>query len=243
MTRFLALCLLALGCSSNSTRLQTFTADDLLLYAEERAAAGKWNDAARAYEQFVFQFPTHARYQETRFRLGDVYFNKKEYLTAAAEYARLADDFPSGELADDARWRVCESYTRLAPRPELDQEYTRTAIQHCQSLIALYPQSEFVDRARAALSSLDNKLAEKLFQQGDYYFKRNAFDSAIQSFEEVLQTYPTTTAAPKALLRLYEAYVKIGYTEEATQAKERLLRDFPESPEARRVKDAEPAAR
>ena len=131
-----------------------------------------------------------------------------------------------------------ESYTRLAPRPELDQEYTRTAIQHCQSLIALYPQSEFNDRARAALTTLDNKLAEKLFLQGDYYFKRNAFDSAIQSLEDVLQAYPTSSAAPRALLRLYQSYVKIGYTEEATQAKERLLRDFPDSEEARRVKDA-----
>jgi outer membrane protein assembly factor BamD len=240
MKRFFALALLLAGCASNPNRLQQFGADELYQYAVQQAADHKWNEAARAFEQFTFQFPTHERYQEARFRLGDVYFNKEEYLTAAAEYARLADDFPAGDYADDARWRVCESYERLAPRPELYQEYTITAIQHCQSLIGLYPESEFVDRARTAVTELENRLAEKLYLQGDYYYKRNAFDSAIQVLDDVLQQYPTSSAAPKALLRLYQSYVKIGYTEEATQTKERLLRDFPESEEARRVKDASP---
>jgi outer membrane protein assembly factor BamD len=221
------LLLLVAACASSGPRFAAMTADDLLQYGLARAEAHKWDEASRALEQFVFQFPTHARYQEARFRLGDVYFGKREYLTAASEYARLADDFPEGPLADDARFKVCDSYAHMSPRAPLDQEYTRTAIDHCQSLLAYYPESEFAATARTMVGELQNKLAEKIFLNGEFYY-----------YDDVLKSYPTSAAAPRALLRLYETYTRINYTEEAKAARERLLRDFPDSEEARRVKEA-----
>ena len=60
---------------------------------------------------------------------------RMEYITAANEFSRLATDFPAGPWADDARFRVCESYYELSPHPQLDQEYTRGALDHCQSIL------------------------------------------------------------------------------------------------------------
>ena len=77
--------------------------------------------------------------------------------------------------------------TGLSPDVELDQEYTRSAIQHCESLVAYYPQSEHAERARAIIADMQAKLAMKLFYVGQYYFKRGAFDSAILSFNELLE--------------------------------------------------------
>lgn len=237
--RILAVLLVfAAACGSATPRYAQYGPDQLLEYGLQRAEDRDWNEAARALEQFVFQHPAHPRYNEARFRLAEVYFSKKEYLTAAAEYARLADDDPQGELADDARFRVCEAYERLAPRPQLDQEYTQTAIDHCQSLLSYYPDSEFAPRAREIITGLENRLAEKMFLNGDFYYRRQAYDSAIMVFVDLLQQHPASSAAPKALLRLYEAYQKVGYAEEARETRERLLREFPNSEEAQRVKDA-----
>ena len=227
----------AIACGSGGLRLAGLSADELLALGLERAENRKWDDAVAALEAFTFQHPTHPRYQEARYRLGDVYFEKEEYITAAAEFARLADDYPGGEWADNARFKVCESYFELSPRPALDQEYTLSAIEHCESLLAYYPESEFAESARAIVGGLRDKLATKTYLVGEYYFKRRAYDSAILSFNTVLSAYPSTDAAPRALLKLYETYEALGYADEAREARERLLREYPESREAGEIRE------
>jgi len=236
MRRITLLLLLLAGCSSSGPRYTQMDADALLQFGLEQKAAHKWTQAQRALETFIFQFPTHARYQEARYRLAEMYFEKKEYITAASEYNRLANDFPQGEWADDSRFAVCDAYFRLSPDPELDQEYTRNALDYCLVVLNYYPDTDFAARAQAMLTEMRNKLADKVLLNGEFYFKRKVYDSGIIYFNDVLELYPMTPAAAKALLRLYETYEKIGYTEEANETKDRLLRDYPDSPEAQKLK-------
>lgn len=233
----------ALACASGGLRLAGMSADEVLAVGLQKADERSWDDAIAALEAFVFQFPSHPRYQEARFRLGEIYFEKEEYITAAGEFARLADDYPGGEYADDARFKVCDAYREVSPRPQLDQEYTRSAIQHCESLVAYYPQSEHAERARAIIAEMQAKLAMKLFYVGEYYFKRGAFDSAILSFNELLERFPQSEAAPRALLHLVRTYEELGYDDEARDTRERLLRDFPDTEQAREVRDVAVAGR
>jgi outer membrane protein assembly factor BamD len=223
------------GCARGGPKLGQMDADQLLARGMERLESHKWQDAIQALEAFVFQYPTHARYQEARYRLAEAYYGKGEYISAATEFGRLANDFPTGTWADDSRYQVCDSYAHLSPKPQLDQEYTQEAIDHCQSLLAYFPDSEFAERGREILTQLTNKLAQKIFLNGEHYFKRNAFDSAEIYFNSVLADYPSTSAAPKALLRLLQGYEKLGYEEEAKEARERLLREYPASPEAKEL--------
>jgi outer membrane protein assembly factor BamD len=203
----------------------------------------KWADAQELFERFVLQYPSHPRLQEARMHLGDAYYGKKEYVTAADEYSRLANDFPAGPYADDARFKVCEAYYRLSPDPELDQQYTRAALDHCQSLLAYYSTSEFAPKAQAYLTELRTKLAEKQYLTAEFYYKRGAYDSAIIYYEKVLSDYPDVSTAPRALLRLYQAYTTLRYKEEAEGAKARLLKDYPNSPEAKQLQAPAPAAK
>lgn len=193
----------------------------------------KWTESIAAFEQFVFQYPTHPRVQEARYRIAEGYFGKKEYITAATEFSRLANDYPAGNYADDARFKVCESYHRLAPKAQLDQQYTRAAFDHCQSLISHYPSSEYVARAQAMSKELRDRLAEKEYIAGEYYFKRGAYDSAIIYYEATARDFPDTVFSPRALLRLLQTYETLGYKEEADATRQRLLKDYPDSPEAR----------
>ncbi|MGH7501438.1 MAG: outer membrane protein assembly factor BamD [Longimicrobiales bacterium] len=234
--------LLLAGCASSGPNLSTMDADTLLDRGLERIAEEEWDEAIRALEQFIFQYPTHDRYQEARFRLGDAYAGKDDRLIAASEYGRLADDFPNGQWADDARFRVCQMYYELSPIPPRDQEYTMTAIDHCSSLMAFYPDSEFAPRAAEIITQLQNKLAEKELQHGDFYFKAGAYDSAIIVYQHLLENYPTSAAAAMTLLRLYQSYTEIGYEDEATQARERLLKEFPDSEAARQLRGSQLAA-
>lgn len=223
------------ACASSGPQLYTLGPDQLFERGMAAYEAGKWTEAIRAFERITMEYPTHPRIQEVRFRLADSYFGRKEYVTAASEFVRLATDYPSGSWADDARYKVCDAYYRLSPKPALDQEYTRAAIDHCQSLATYYPSSEFTPLAEEKVAELRDKLAVKALENAEFYFQRKAYDPAILYFEDLLREYPGTSVVPRALLRLVEIYVRIGYEEEAEAAKQRLLEEYPNTAEARQA--------
>lgn len=223
------------ACASRGPALETLDQEALFQHGMERLRDRDWSGAIATFERFTLTFPNHDRVPEARFRIAEAYEGRGEHVTAALEYNRLAGDYPAGPWADDARFGVCRSYYELSPAPPRDQEYTATAIDHCRSLTLYYPESEFVEQAEAMLETLVNKLAEKDFETAEYYFRRRAYHSANIYFEGVATDYPETPWAPRALLRLHESFTILGYEQEAQAARERLLREFPTSPQARQI--------
>ena len=222
----------AAGCAS-SPDLRNLPPDALFQQGLASLQAEKWADAARAFERFSLEFVNHERYQESRFRLGEARFGAGDYVLAAADFARLQSDFPGGAWADDAQFKVCESYVELSPSVQLDQEYTQEALTQCQVLVAYYPASEHAAKAASHVVEMTDKLANKLYYVGDYYFRRHAYDPAIMYYELTVSTYPTSSYAPRALVRLIDTYRVLQYETEESEVRARLLRDYPQSAEAR----------
>jgi outer membrane protein assembly factor BamD len=223
------------GCASRGPAFENLDQESLFQYAMEQLRDRDWSDAIAAFERFTFTFPSHARVPEARFRIGEAYAGKGEHVTAAMEFNRLANDFPAGPWADDARFETCRAYSELSPSPPRDQEYTATAVDHCRSLVLYYPESEYRPRAEEMIQTLVNKLAQKDFETAEYYFRNRAYHSANIYYEGVASDFPETTWAPRALLRLHESYTRLGYEQEAQAARERLLREFPDSPQAQQI--------
>lgn len=238
MRKYLILPLLGLllgACASGGRAFAGMEADELFRYGLEQLEERDWSEAVRAFEQFTFSFGAHPRAPEARYRLGEAYMGRREYVTAAMEFNRVATEQPAGPWADDARFQVCQAYYQLAPQPQLDQEYTHSAISHCESLISFYSDSEYVPQAREIIAELRARLAEKEFIAAEQYFRRRIYDSANIYYHLIVDTYPGTPWAPRALLRLVQSYDRLGYEQESQAARDRLLREFPDSPEARQV--------
>ncbi len=212
--------------------------DELYAIGTEAHERRKWQQAIEVLQRFLFQDPGHNRADSAQFMIADSYFNQKQYLTAAAEFLRLAQNRPGGQLADASRFRACEAYSKLSPRPELDQEYTEEAIDQCRSVSLLYPGSPYADQATRVVGELSDKLARKIYLNAEYYFKRRAYDSALVYLEHLLETYRGAAVEPQGLLLAYEAYYRLGYAQEARQMRDRLLREYPDTPETGKVRDA-----
>ncbi len=164
--------------------------------------------------------------------LGNSHIHTGEYLTASSELLRLVTDYPQAPEQQEARFRLCQAYHGLSPRAQLDQQYTETAITYCQSYAGYYPATPQADTAKTWVTDMREKLAYKAYLNGQFYLRRQAFDAAIIYFNDAANGYPETRWAPAALARVVETYGRIGYREEAEEARQRLLREFPQSPEA-----------
>jgi outer membrane protein assembly factor BamD len=232
-----AAALLFASCASRGPSYLTMTPDELFEAGQDAHESRSWDNTIRPLERMTVVAPGDPRIEEARYLVADAYFNKREYVTAATEFTRLATDYPGGQLSERARFRACEAYYELSPRAELDQQYTHAAINHCQALVGAYPGGEYAERAHRLMAELREKLAQKDLINAEFYFRRRAYDSAILGYEELVERHPNSAAVPAALLRLIEAYDRIGYDEEAHVTRERLLREYPESAEAEKAQE------
>jgi outer membrane protein assembly factor BamD len=229
------LVLMPAACASRGPVFDAMDADGLFAYGMTQLQERRWETAGAAFEQFTYLFPNHGRVQEARFRVAESYQGRREWITAAVEFNRLATDFPAGAWADDARFQVCRSYYQLAPRAQLDQEYTRQAVDHCRSLLAYYPDSDYVPQAESIITELVDRLAHKEYLVAEDYYRRRAWDSSLIYYGSVADNYSGTVWAPRALLRMVEVYDRLNYEPESAAARARLLQEYPDSPEARQL--------
>lgn len=246
LTRFrrAALALLAAASLSGCAVFATpppLTPDRAYQQGMEAYQAGRYARAAELLGQFIPAAGADPRLQEALMTLARAQMETGQYVSAAAAYLRVATQFPTAPEAVDARFGMCDAYHQLSPRPQLDQQYTHGAIAHCQSFAANYPDHARAAQAREWVAELRGTLGEKAYLNGFFYFRRGLYDAAVMYFQRVVADYPETAAAPKALMRMVESYDRMGYREEEEAARERLLREYPQSAEARGLAPAETA--
>ncbi len=213
------------------------TASQLFEYSREAFDREDWDEAVTALERLVQGAPGFDQMAEARMLLAQAYLNKGDYLTANSEFVRFSSTYPTHELMIDAALGLCRSHSRLSPVLDRDQQYTVQAMSACQAVTLDYqgtPEAAEADSIRTIMLA---KLALKDVERGEFYFRRGLLDSGLIYFEHALERYPDTAAAPAALLFIYRTYQRLEYEEEAADARQRLLDRYPDSPEAREVRD------
>jgi outer membrane protein assembly factor BamD len=196
-------------------------------YAERR-----WSRAAELLQSWADVSPGDPRLPEGLYALGMARMENRDYILAATTLLRVVTEFPTAPRQEDARFGLCDAYHRLSPAPALDQTDTRTALLYCGSYVEYFPRAARTDRARLWMDEMRTKLARKSYDAGLWYFRRGAYDASVIYFAQAATEFPETPVAPAALLRTAEAYDRIGYKEEAAEARERLRTTYPQSVEA-----------
>jgi outer membrane protein assembly factor BamD len=204
------------------------SADKLYQAAMAEYKAGRYDNAAKAFEKLTLDLPA----RDPRLPLAFYYLAQSqekngENLLAATTYNRLIDAFPQDTLVDDALYNSGRAYEDEWRHPELDATYGRSAIAAYESLLASYPDSPYAKRAQSELAKLDEWLAEKDYNTGYLYLKRKAFDSAILYFKDVIRQHPNARKTKDAYLRLLEAYRAIKYTEDARDLCDTMRKAYP----------------
>ena len=137
--------------------------------------------------------------------------------------------------AAEAALGECRSLAAMAPHPQRDQTYTREAVTVCGNVTVDYAGTPEAAQAGQMREDLRYTLAEKEFLNAEHYFRRDQYDPAILYYQFVVNLYPDTEFAPRALLGLYKANLEIGYDDLAEEARARLLREYPESEAATEI--------
>ncbi len=215
------------GCAPRKTYAPTPEGEFEAAY--DKYQKGNYSTAIDDLKQLIYKYPGSDLIEQARYYLADAYFQRQEYLLAASEFERLNREFPQGQYADESIYKAGLSYAELSRRPERDQNETQRALDLFETLLAKYPSTEFADEARAEIAKLQDKLSVKQLMTAKYYFKRQAYDAAIIYLKDLLAANPESSIAPEALYHLYLASNKMGYPDDARDARAWLCRSFPQS--------------
>ncbi|HEY7027394.1 MAG TPA: outer membrane protein assembly factor BamD [Gemmatimonadales bacterium] len=192
---------------------------------------GKWNDAAQKLERLALEIPPgDSLAVEARFRLAECYYAQKSQLQATREFRRVSDDTPNNPLAPEALLRAGDAFADLWRRPELDPSYGQSALATYQELINRYPNTPAAIKAKLRIADLEENFAKKEFKAAMFYVRLKAWDSSILYLRDLIATYPRSSVAPDALVKLIEIYNRIGYREDATETCGYLRRFHPGTP-------------
>lgn len=240
LPRLLLLASFLLGTACfQSFNVRRFTNSGALFQAGlERFEKEKWIDAIEAFEKLTFDLPA----RDTLLPLAHWYLGlarreNDERVLAAQSFIRLAEQFPSDSLADDAIYFSAKSYREMWRGPSLDPQYGILAQAQFRQLDGLFPDSKYADSTRRALSELDEWFAKKDFDTGMHYVRRKAYDSAILYLRDVVQGYPNTDVARRSMLELVKIYrlPAINYRADADEVCEALRAGFPTDADVLRI--------
>jgi outer membrane protein assembly factor BamD len=230
------------ACGGGASRYQDMEPDVLFQLATDEFAEGDHGNAIEVLDRILIAHGDWDRIPEARLMLGDVYFDRGDFLTARSEYTRFIDRYAGHPRSADASLGICKSLASLAPAAERDQGYTQEAITSCRNVVIDFAGREQSADAARISNELRHTLAEKEFLTGEFYYRRGLWDAAIKYYEFVANLYPESDYAPGALLGVYLSNEQIGYQDLADEARDLLLQRYPDSEAAEQVKALGPEA-
>ena len=231
---FVALLLAAAACHPEFQVSKFSSNEALYRAATSEFQRGRWENAVTAFEKLTTDLPARdTLLPRAHWYLARAHQEREEWVLAGASFTRLVESFPDDTLSDDAALEAARSYRRLWRKPTLDPTYGESAEATYNTLLGLYPTSPLIPEAQKELAALQEMFAQKNYLSGMYYLRRNAHDSAIIYFKDVLAKYPNTPSARLAQLRLVDAYKAIRYKEDAADQCAELRRSFPDDAEVR----------
>ena len=106
----------------------------------------KYAEAIPVYHELESKYPEGSYADNAVYWIGECQFALKKYDEAVASFKRVLE-FKETEKADDAQIKLGYCYVRLGNRKQAAEEFRK--------LVSLYPDSEYLERAKSELVALE----------------------------------------------------------------------------------------
>jgi outer membrane protein assembly factor BamD len=137
-----------------------------------------------------------------QFMIAQCYKKSEQYDEAKGAFQKLIDEYPESALLDKAKYEVAQSTYLASLKPDYDQELTDDAIEEFKKIAGEKDASTVSEEAKDALSLLENKKAESLFNVAKFYEKQKRYKSARVYYEELMRKYSRSSFSELARERL-----------------------------------------
>lgn len=223
------------GCSS-SIDTASLNSQEHYNYAVKLFEDEDYLYAINEFQSILLQYPGSAINDDSQFYLGMTYFRRDQYLLAAYEFSKLIRDIPTSPFVQESQFMLAESYYELSPPYQLDQEYTKKAIEEFQAFIDFFPTNERVIEAEK-ISSLNEKLAEKEYNAAVIYEKMEYAKAALKYYQYIINSFHDTKFAPMALYNKIQIEIAREMDYDILKDVSLFLEKYPDAPKVEEIKE------
>lgn len=143
--------------------------------------------AVSGYEKFADNYRYSSFRDLALYRLGTIYYSKKEYYKSREKLVILTNEYPASEYIASANYFIGESYVAEKRYLEAEDFY--------KSAIAQHKTNPFIDQTIFALANL--------------YERINKYSEAVTYYDELLTYHRESNLIPEAQLRIGICYFEL----------------------------------
>ncbi len=219
--------------------------------AKEYYEEEKYLRTSELLNQVLPRYRATAEAEDLYWLNANTYYNMRDYIMAGSEYKNFAETYPYSEHAEEATFMTAYCDYMLSPRPELDQAYTRSAIEAFTYFQRRYPSSDKVDEAQNLIKELEDKLVEKSYINAKLYYDLKEYRAAVVALDNSLKDYPNTQYREELMFLKLESSYLFAQNSVADKQQERyqatldeyysFIEEFPDSEfitEAKKIYDS-----
>jgi len=186
-------------------------------------------EAAKKFEEVDRQHPYSEWARKALIMSAYAYYEAGAYEDCINSARRYVTLHPGSPDAAYAQFLIGSSYFDQIPEISRDQSRTEKAVETLEEVVRKYPTSEYAVAAKRKIEMARDQLAGKEMEIGRWQLQRREYTGAINRFKVVVTRYQRTRHVEEALLRLTEAYLALGITDEAQTSAAVLGHNFPDS--------------
>lgn len=220
---------------------------------------GRYDVARLDLQTLLNAYPDTEYAMRAKLGIGDTWYlegGPAAMQQAAAEYRDFITFFPNTPEAAEAQMKIGDIFFQQMERPDRDPTNAFKAQKEYRTMIEQFPDSPLVPRAKQKLREVQEVLAQRQFEVGQFYATREDWAGSIARLRTVADLYPLFSKSCEALIQLGDDYANEAaqvqslrlpakskkellayYNGRAAQAWDRAVTHYPMSPNADEAKD------
>ena len=194
---------------------------------------GKYDVARLDLQTLLNTYPDTEYAMRAKLAVGDTWYKEggSAALTQAEqEYKDFITFFPNTPEAAEAQMKVGDIYYQQMAKPDRDPQNVMHAEQEYRQMIQQFPDSPLVPRAKQRLRDVQEVLAQRQFEIGQFYASHENWPATIARLQTVADSYPLFSHSDQTLITLGDAYITESQTAERlnlpAKAKAELIKAY-----------------
>jgi len=139
---------------------------------------------------------------KAEYKLGLVLKSLTRYYEAEDAFNKVISNYPTSEWVEPSKFQIASCRAAVSRGPDYDQGAAEEAKQKFEEFVKDHPDAVLTAEAQKNLNELREKDAQSVYNIAAFYEKQKEFNAAKIYYNEVMNNYPDSPWAAKAMAKI-----------------------------------------
>lgn len=208
---------------------EAFDPEKKLAFAEKQLKDEEYDEARKTLLE-VKNRETSRKYAPlAQLKIADSYIKEGEPDLGIDEYKKFLELYPDNQYASYSQYQIAMAYFSQIESPDRGAGVARKALKEFERLKELYPRNPYKEAIELRIEKCKNVMADGELMTGQFYYKKEAYQSAINRLEGLLKQFPDYRGRDEVLMLMGRSYKALKNTAKSKEIFKKLIEAFPTS--------------